>query len=286
MKNVGFIGLGYLGRAIAERLISEGIELVVWNRTGQKAAGLGMEIAASPLDLAQRVDVIFLSLFDSTAVRDVLSGKDGMLEADLLGKLVIDTTTNHFEDVLLFHEAFAERGCRYLEAPVLGSVFPASQGNLVVLASGENEAFEGARPYLEKIGKNLFYLGEPALATKMKLINNLVLGNFMTVIAEAAVMGEKTGLAKETVLEILSAGAGNSGVMNAKRQKILDNDFETHFSAALIYKDLHYLQDLAKTLSTPLFTAAVAKELFGMTFKNNEQVLDMAVIYKILKDRV
>ncbi len=168
--------------------------------------------------------------------------------------------------------------------PCSGALFRHPRGTSSCWPAEKSEAFEGARPYLEKIGKNIFYLGEPALATKMKLVNNLVLGNFMAVIAEAVLMGEKTGLAKETVLEILSAGAGNSGVMNAKRQKILDNNFETHFSAALIYKDLHYLQDLAKTLNTPLFTAAITKELFGMTFKNNDQVLDMAVIYKILKD--
>ncbi len=285
MKKTGFIGLGYLGSAIARRLISEGMELVVWNRTRDKAMDLGMEIAPSPADLARQADVIFLSLFDSAAVREVLSGRNGMLEADLLGKLIIDTTTNHFDDVLSFHEACAEAGCRYVEAPVLGSVVPASQGNLVVLASGQAEAFDAARPFLEKIGKNMFFLGEPGLATKMKLVNNLVLGNFMAVIAEAVVMGEKTGLETGAVLEILSAGAGNSGVMNAKKQKIVNNDFETHFSAALIYKDLHYLQDLAKTLGTPLFTAAVTKELFGMTFKDNNQALDMAVIYKVLKDR-
>jgi 3-hydroxyisobutyrate dehydrogenase len=285
MKKVGFIGLGYLGSAIARRLISEGIELLVWNRTGQKAIDLGVEIAGSPVDLARQADVIFLSLFDSAAVRDVLSGKNGLFETDLLGKLIIDTTTNHFDDVLFFHKECAEAGCRYLEAPVLGSVVPASQGNLVVLASGQLEAFDAARPFLEKIGKNIFFLGEASLATKMKLVNNLVLGNFMAVIAEAVVMGERTGLGKDAVLEILSAGAGNSGVMNAKRQKILDNNFETHFSAALIYKDLHYMQDLAKTFNTPLFTAAVTKELFGMTFKNNQQVMDMSVIYDVLKTR-
>ncbi|MEN6616034.1 MAG: NAD-binding protein, partial [Syntrophorhabdus sp.] len=118
-----------------------------------------------------------------------------------------------------------------------------------------------------------------------KLINTLVLGNFMAVIAEATSLGERAGLGKETVLDILAAGAGNSGVMNAKKQKLLNEDFETHFSALLIYKDLHYLQDLARTLRTPLYTGAVTKELFGMTFKDNSEVLDMSVIYKIMKER-
>ena len=282
MKTVGFIGLGYLGKAIAKRLISEGVELAVWNRTVEKAHDLKVQIAGSPADLARQVDIIFLSLFDSAAVRDVLFGENGILQAGA-GKLIVDTTTNHFVEVVSFHGACAQHGCRYLEAPVLGSVAPASQGNLVVLVSGERDVYDTARPIIERIGKTVFFLGEPGLATKMKLINNLILGNFMAVIAEATVMGERAGITKETVLEILSAGAGNSGVMNAKRQKILNDDFETHFSAALIYKDLHYLQDLAKTLRAPLLTGSVTKELFGTTFQNGNDALDMSVIYKVLK---
>ena len=283
MKKIGFIGLGYLGKTIAGRLISQGEELVIWNRTIEKGRGMAAELADCPKQVAQRSNVIFLNLFDSVAVRAVLTSDGGLLDGDIAGKLVIDTTTNHFSDVLGFHELCSKKGCRYLEAPVLGSVVPASQGNLVILVSGEAAAYETARPYLEKIGKTIFYLREPALASRMKLVNNLVLGTFMAVIAEATVLGERSGAAKETVLDILSAGAGNSGVMNAKKERILNEDFSTHFSAALIYKDLHYLQDLARTLRMPLFTGAVTKEIFALTFKDNKEPLDMSVVYEVMK---
>jgi len=153
----------------------------------------------------------------------------------------------------------------------------------VILVSGENGAFEKARPHLERLGRNIFFLGEKTLANRMKLVNNLVLGTFMAVIAEATALGERSGIAKETVLDILSAGAGNSGVMNAKRERILKEDFSTHFSAALIYKDLHYLQDLARTLRVPLFTGTVTKEVFALTFKENRESLDMSVVYEVIK---
>jgi len=117
----------------------------------------------------------------------------------------------------------------------------------------------------------------------MKLVNNLVLGTFMAVIAEATVLGERSGIQKETVLDILSAGAGNSGVMNAKKERILNEDFTTHFSAALIYKDLHYLQDLARTLRVPLFTGAMTKEIFALTFRENKEPLDMSVVYEVIR---
>lgn len=280
---IGYIGLGVLGKTIAKRLISENIELVLWNRTKAKTKDLKTEIVNAPKSLAGKTDIIFLNLFDSAAVRAVLFGKEGLADADLTDKIIVDTTTNHFNDVLFFHKEIEKRGGYYLETPVLGSVIPASQGNLVVLVSGNKKAFEKVKPCLEKIAKTIFYLKKPALATKMKLINNLVLGNFMASIAEAVVFGETAGVEKETVLNILSTGAGNSMVMNAKKDKILRNDFSTHFSSALIYKDLHYLQDLAKILQRPLLTGAITKEIFGMTFKDKNENLDFSFVYDVLK---
>lgn len=280
----GFIGLGHLGKAMARRLISEGIELVVWNRTREKASDLGVKIADNPASLISEVEILFMNLFDSAAVEAVIAGKEGILKGECKGKIIIDTTTNHFELVMLFHEILRKHEASYLESPVLGSVVPASQGALTVLVSGEKIAFDRALPYIEKIGKNIFYLGEPTLATKMKLINNLALGSFMATLAEAVVFGEKAGIEKAKVLDILAAGAGNSAVLNAKREKLTKEDFSTHFSSSLIYKDLHYLQDLARYLKRPLFTGSVAKELFGMTFSRDLDSLDFSGIYRILKE--
>ncbi len=280
----GFIGLGNLGRAMAKRLISQGIDLVVWNRTREKAEKLGVEVAESPSDLISKVDIVFLCLFDSKAVSSVATGKDGLLEGECEEKVIIDTTTNHFESAANFHKIFRERGAYYLEAPVLGSVVPASQGKLTVLVSGEKEAYEKALPYLNKIGENIFFLGVPALATKMKLVNNLVLGSFMAAIAEALTFGEAIGLSKEEVLDILSSGAGNSMVLNAKKEKLLKEDFSTHFSSSLIYKDLGYLQELAKSLKMPLFTGSTAKELFAIAISKNMGDLDFSGVYRALKE--
>lgn len=280
----GFIGLGNLGRAMAKRLISQDVELVVWNRTREKAEELGVEVADSPASLLSEVDFVFLCLFDSNAVRSVATGRDGLLSGECEGKVIIDTTTNHFEAVADFHRMFREKGAHYLEAPVLGSVVPASRGRLTVLVSGDRQAYERALPYIDKIGEHIFYLGRPTLATRMKLINNLVLGSFMAAIAEAVVLGECAGLSREKVLEILASGAGNSMVLNAKREKLQNEDFSTHFSSALIYKDLHYLQDLARVLKRPLFMGSTAKELFALTFPKNLDALDFSVVYRVLKE--
>ncbi|HOP85129.1 MAG TPA: NAD(P)-dependent oxidoreductase [Syntrophorhabdaceae bacterium] len=281
---IGFIGLGYLGKTMAKRLISEGVDLTVWNRTTIKASDMGTKVADSPMALADNMDIIFMNLFDSFAVRSVLFNENGILKANLEGKIIVDTTTNHFNDVLDFYQAIKEKGGFYLESPVLGSVIPASQGNLVVLVSGERYAYEKALPYIEKIGRTIFYLEKATLATKMKLINNLILGTFMAAISEAVAFGECIGVDKKNVLDILSSGAGNSGVMNAKKEKILNEDFSTHFSSALIYKDLHYLQDLAKSMRRPLFLGSTVKEMFALTFKENLEALDFSALYRVLKN--
>ncbi len=280
----GFIGLGHLGKAMAKRLISEGVELTVWNRTREKAEDLGVKVADNPAILLSGADIIFMNLFDSAAVESVLTGKGGLLSGDCTAKIIIDTTTNHFDSVAAFHEMLKEHGAFYLESPVLGSTVPASQGALTVLVSGEKGSFEKALPYIEKIGKSIFYLEKPALATKMKLINNLALGSFMATLAEAVAFGEHAGIEKSKVLDILASGAGNSMVLNAKKEKLLREDFSVHFSSALIYKDLHYLQDLARTMKRPLFTGSIAKELFGLTFGRGLETMDFSAIYTILKE--
>ena len=281
--HAGFIGLGHLGKAIAGRLLESGHSLTVWNRTPEKAAGMPVETTASPAAVAEKAEVIFTCLFDSNAVLEVLSAADGLLSNDASGRVIVDLTTNHFRDVTGFHELCGHSGAAYLEAPVLGSVVPASQGALTVLVSGQEAKYEKVKPVLENIASNLFFLGAPGLATRMKLINNLTLGSFMATLAEAVAFGEDAGIPKEELLEILSVGGGNSMVLNAKKAKLRDEDFSTHFSSALIYKDLHCLQDLAFELKKPLLTGAAIKELFARTYEEGIEQEDFSAVYKLFK---
>jgi 3-hydroxyisobutyrate dehydrogenase len=280
---VGFIGLGNLGKAIATRLRGQGVDLIVWNRTREKALDLGVPIAASPAELMTQSSIVFLNLFDSDAVNAVLQGKEGLLAGKCRGKVVIDTTTNHFEAVDSFYDMLAQRDAAYLEAPVLGSVIPASQGLLTVLVSGEQEPYNLALSYLEQIAKRIFYLKERTLATKMKLINNLVLGSFMTAIAESVALGEAVGVDRETVLEILGAGAGNSTVLNGKREKLLRSDFSPHFTVKAIHKDLGYLTDLAAMAQQQLIAGDAAREVFDRAMKEKLGDLDFAAVYQIYR---
>jgi len=282
---LGFIGLGHLGKAIAERLLACDHSLYVWNRTLSKATAMKAEIGDSPAAVAKETEIIFLCLFDSGAVRSVLCDPHGLLSGDIAGKIIVDLSTNHFKDVINFHSLCSGRGAIYMESPVLGSVVPAANGALTVLVSGSKKGYEKINPVLNDIGNHIFYLGKPSLATKMKLINNLTLGSFMATIAEAMAMGEDIGLAKKEIIDILSAGGGNSLVLNAKKGKLLEEDFSTHFSNALLYKDIHCLQDLAYELHKPLVTGAITKELYARTFDEGIASKDFSAIYKLFKKK-
>lgn len=278
-----WIGLGNLGRAMALHLKEKNMDLTVWNRTIKTAHETGLPVAESPAHAARIGDVIWLNLYDSEAVHQVLHGEKGILAEDLSGKIIIDTTTNHFLQVLDFHRAVTEKGGVYLEAPVLGSVIPASKGSLTMLVSGPEDAFRSVKSQLDMIATTIFHMNEPGLASKMKLINNHVLGAFMTVIAEAIAVAEDAGLPRDKAVEILQAGAGNSGILNAKKEKLIRGEFSPHFSSRLIYKDLHYLEDLAYHLKRPIYTAALPRELYGTTMLMGEEYLDFSAVYNVFK---
>ena len=280
---IGFIGLGNLGTAITTRLSQLGETLVVYNRNIEKIRNLGYEIVLTPKEILQKCDVIFLCLFDSLAVKQILTGDNGLLCEELKGKTIIDLTTNHYEDVLEFHKLVNDFNGNYLENPVFGSVAPALKGELTVVSSGKTEVFEVVKPILEKIAKEIFHLPTPSSATKMKLINNLCLGSFMATLEECTALAESCEIPKAKALEILGVGGGQSLVLKAKTQKLIDEDFSAHFSNNAINKDLHLLQDLAYNLKLPLYSAAIPKELFSKMKMMGKGEEDFSSIYQLFK---
>lgn len=275
----GFIGLGNLGRAMVARLVEQGVELTVWNRTEARVAEVGLPGAESPAALISAVPAVLLCLADSDAVEVVLRGQQGLLAGDCAGKLIIDTTTNHPAPVRLFHELCRQKGARYVESPVAGSVVPARAGKLVAMVSGAPDDLDAARPYLDHLTSLVHQLGAPGQATRMKLVNNLCLGTIMAVVAEAVATAEAAGIEREQALDVLGSGGGKSLVLDAKRQKLLDQDWSPHFSVGMIAKDLHCLQDLARELERPQYLAAVVKEQYMRLVKDGRAGDDFAAVF-------
>lgn len=280
---LGFIGFGSLGVEIAKRIRDGGYDLVCWNRTLDKPRSLGFEVVDSPKDLADIADVIFVIVFDSDASREVIFGSNGLIEGNLSGKVIVDMTTNDVDYVVEAGKSLAELGVCYLDAPILGSVIPARKGELTLLVGGSKEKFDELFPIFQRFAKVILHVGEIGDGTKLKLINNIVLGGFMEVIAEAVSLGEKVGFSKDLILEVLSNGAGKSMILDVKREKLLREDFSTHFSVNLIYKDLYYVTRLAYKMGGSLPATSVIKEIYSLCKNNGLGELDFSAVYKLFK---
>ena len=283
--DAGFIGLGKMGAAMVQRLIEQELTVKVWNRTPSRAQALHLSPAASPAELVSEMPVVLLCLADSNAVELVLRGQDGLLAGDCAGKLIVDLSTNHHTPVALFHRLARQQGAAYLEAPVAGSVAPARQGALTIFTSGEREDHDRARPYLDLLARQVFYLGPAGLATRLKLANNLCLAVFMAGIAEAVAIAEGAGLTRERALELLGAGAGRSAVLEGKKQKLIDGDYGPQFDVGMMLKDLHALQDLAREQEQPLFAGGAARELYMRAVQLGLRDQDFSAVMAAVRGR-
>lgn len=281
---VGLIGLGNMGYALAQRLLSQGVQLVVWNRDEGRAEGLNVLIADSPRGVLPEVSMVILSLFDSAAVEAVLTQEHGLLTEELEGKIIIDTTTHNADRVERFHIMVKEHGGSYLEAPLLGSIGPALQGKLTMVVSGSRDVLDEATPLLQKFASKIFHLEPPGQATRVKLGNNVVLACWMAALAEGLALTERAGIPPKQFLEILAHGAGNSGLLLAKRDKLMTLDFSPHFSASAAHKDLHCALDLGFSLKCPMFSSAAVKELYAVLMARNEGDLDISALYALMRE--
>ncbi len=280
---IGLVGLGNLGTAIAKRLLACECELIAWNRS--LTNDLSLNRVETPCELAQQVDVILVCVFDSRAVKNILTMEHGLLQADVKGKILVDFTTNHFDEIPLLADMCAKSGLNYLECPILGSVTPAAHGLLTILTGGDKTAYVKVKPVLDVLAKTQFYFETFGLPTKLKIINNMVLGDIVAVLAEALVLGEKVGIEKSLILDILGSGAGNSAILNTKRSKFLEDDFKAHFSIKAVYKDTLIAEELAEKIGSKLAYGAVNKSLYNQAILNGCGEEDISAIYKFFKSK-
>ncbi len=292
---IAFLGLGNLGRAIVKRMkeVLPNINFYLWTQDVSRAELFSSEIKAiriiKPEKIQKDIRYIFLCLFDSSAVQNILEKipKDG--------KVIVDLTTNHPKKVLEFREIVEKNKGEYIESPVLGSVIPASQGKLTLLVCGKEKIFNEVKPFLEAISSKIFYFGENfSQASYLKLINNLVLAEFMMALSEAVAVGEILGFSPETVLEVLSYGAGKSAILESKKEKLIKKDFSPHFSVSLIRKDLMYLKEVVKEKLDRNNGLELEEDLpfinnlknYDQAFKSGLAQLDFSSIYEIIKNKV
>lgn len=285
---IGFIGLGIMGGGMAENLLKNGFELIVYNRTKDKAAELiekGAKWADSPKAVAEHADIVFTMLANPQVVEEVALNENGFLDYLKEGKLWVDCST---VDPSFTREMAAEaekRGIRFMDAPVTGSRVPAKQGELVFLAGGSKEDLKEIEPMLNAMGKEVAYQGEAGMGTSMKVIINLMLAQSMAAFSEAVSLGEALGLEKETVVNTLLNGPTTAPFLNGKKEKVMKQDFSADFPLEHMQKDLQLVSQAAfeRNLSLPI--ANVTKEMYMMAKQQGFGKLDFSAIYRLFSDR-
>src|SRR5215213_8022918 len=238
-EKVGFVGLGIMGHPMAENLIEAGYNLVVYNRTREKAEELdGATVADGPREVAEQSDIIITMLPDSPQVEEVLAGEDGVLEGVEDGDLIVDMSTISPVVTEELFEKAKERGASMLDAPVSGGDVGAIEGALSIMVGGSEEDFERALPLFEVMGRTVTHVGPVGTGQVVKAANQIVVALTIEAVSEALVLGSKGGVAPDKILDVLGGGLAGNKVMEVKREKMLEHSFDPGFRVELHHKDL------------------------------------------------
>jgi 3-hydroxyisobutyrate dehydrogenase len=284
--SVGFIGMGHMGSAMARRLLDAGYSLTVYDRTAARTQAIeqqGVSVARTPQDLAAQCDVVMACVTDDAAQQQVMLGQDGALAGLRDGTSIVDLSTVSPSASRRLYEAARERGALVLDAAVSGSVPQVEQGSLVIFVGGELETFERCRPLLEVLGQSIFYMGPSGMGTTMKLVVNTLLGLGMQALAEAITLGEKAGLDKTLLLDVLGQTAVLTPGQKAKLANVGLEEYPTQFALSLIHKDFRLILDEAYAASVSMPATAVAQQLYSAAMAKGEEA-DFSVMIHFMEE--
>ena len=278
---LGFVGLGNMGSRIAQRLINHGYQLAVYDKDVTQTSALGSSggvIAKNVLELACDSGVILSCLTNDAAVLSVYAGPEGVFAGAQPGTAVLEMSTISPETSRELHNVGAQPGIDVLDVAISGSTPAAEQGILTLLAGGNRELFRAAEPIFQTIAKQYFLLGDAGSGTAMKLVVNTLLGVGMQAIAEAVVLGEKAGLDRDRLLEVLSKTAVIAPAHVGKLARAAVNDYSPQFPLRLMNKDFELILKAAakEHVSMPATEAAFfvnSEELAGNDDKDFSAVL-------------
>src|SRR5580692_2720938 len=285
---VAILGLGIMGTGMANRLLSAGFPLTVYNRNREKSAPFadaGAFVAESPREAASRSEIILSMVGDDAASRGVWLGENGALAGARPNAVLIESSTLSGDWIQELAAKAAEWGCRFLDAPVTGTKPHAASGELVFLVGGSAEALDAARPVFSVLGRDAVHLGPVGSGSLMKLINNFVCGVQAASFAEAVAMIDAGGLDRAKAVSILTGGAPGSGIVKRMADRIAAGDFTPNFALRWMAKDIGYAIDDASKNGISLQTAAAALSVFKQAIAEGHGDEDFSAVSKSSKKR-
>jgi 2-hydroxy-3-oxopropionate reductase len=287
-EKVGFIGLGIMGKPMARNLMEAGYDLVLYNRTIEKAEELaqggGAEVARSPREVAENSETIVTMLPDSPDVRDVVVREDGVLAGIKEGGLLVDMSTISPVVTEELAAMVKERGASMLDAPVSGGDVGAIEGTLSIMVGGEEDDFERAKPLFDVMGKTVTHVGPTGAGQVTKAANQVVVALTIEAVSEALVLGSKGGVAPEKILDVLSGGLAGNKVMEVKREKFLSHTFDPGFRSELHHKDLGIALAAGSEYGVALPVTAIVDQMLLVMKRKGWGGEDHSALLRVIED--
>lgn len=285
-KKIGFIGLGSMGSKLAERLMTCGFQLGVFNRTPGKMDQFvknGAWKAKNPKELAQKSDIIVTCVTNDAAIRAVMEGENGALAGANAKTVFIDMSTVSVSITKNIAKKAQLIGANWLDAPVLGSPQMAEAGEMPFVVGGPQTVLEENRDILEAIGKKIVYMGESGMGQASKIVHSLVCAVSLVAYSEALLLGEKFGLTRDQTLDVLLNGAVASPLLKMKAPKFKENMFKPTTARLFnMCKDLSLIANEGIIFHQALPTFTITKELYDKAKQQGLENEDTSSIIKII----
>ena len=285
MAIIGHIGLGAMGGRIASRLIDAGHTVVGHNRTRSKAQWLidkGLRWADAPRDVARAADVVIVMVTDSASLESVALEPAGFVSGVRPETVIIDMSTISPSVSRAIAERVRQAGGDMVDAPVSGSVLTLEQNKLSIMVGGRAATFDRIKPLLEVIGPKVTHVGDNGLALSMKIAINLSLTVQMLAFSEGVLLAEKSGISRETAVDVITHSAVASPLLQYRGPMVLGLPAEAWFNVAMMQKDMRLAQELGRELDVPLPTAAISNEFLTAAHAMGLAREDFAAIFNVL----
>ena len=289
-QTIGFIGLGNMGLPMATNLVNAGYKVIGFDTnpaSSEKFVAAGGETVANTIDLIQQSNIIFTSLPTPNVVSAVYRGDNGIIQQAKENTIIVDFST---VDPQLNDELYDEakvHNLSYLGAPVSGGVIGAINATLTIMVGGDESTHKEVQPVFEKLGKNIYHLGtSPSIGTRIKLLNNLMIGFYTEAVAETIVLGEQMGIDADVLFEVLSNSYGQSRIFERNYLEYMKNeDYNPGFTTNLLLKDLKLAKQMAEQAGVPLPIGEKLVDLYSTISEEGYGENDMAASYLSLKNK-